>query len=128
MRLLRAVDGPSAAPDPTHPAARQGPLAGRQQRGEVGHHAATGEYALAERLADQLSHPLHRLALEQVDRPARGGGVDVVGRGQRRAENPCLQAGRTNVGDVQRPRWGDARVKRTGGILKRRLDVPRFTR
>ncbi len=126
MRLLRAVDGPSAAPDPSHPAARQGPLAGSQQRGEVGHHAAAGEHALAERVADELSHPPHRLALEEVDGPARGGRVDVVGRGQRRAENPGLQAGRADVGDVQRPRWGDAGVKRAGGVLKRGLDVPRL--
>ena len=113
MRLLRAVDGPSAVPDPSDPAAGQGPLAGSQQRGEVGHHAATGEHALAERVADELSHPSHRLALEEVDGPARGGRVDVVGRGQRRPENPGLQAGRTDVGDVQRPRWRDAGIKRT---------------
>jgi hypothetical protein len=74
-------------------------LARGKQRREVGHHAAAGEDAFAERTADELGHPPHCLALEKVDRAARRGRVDVMGRGQRRSKQASLQASGADISD-----------------------------
>jgi len=79
--------------------------------------------ALPERKAHEVRHPAHGLLIEQVRGAGGGRQVGVVGRGKGGGEHAGFQAAGTDVGEVQRPRGGDAGVEDADGIAERGLRV-----